>query len=110
MLAVPPEGVKSEELLMVDIGRPSFTNETQIEFWKKFHTWVQEGPVSMITSSVFWDMVAMLEKGQFYMGGGFKYCFWFLNEEDKVAFEDHITEMNKEWSIMMRDQRRREGR
>lgn len=110
MFAEPPEGVKSEELLTVDIGRPTFINKAQIALWTKFHDWVRHGPVPMIVSNAFWDMVTMLEKEQFYMGGGFKYQFWFVTEEDKAAFEEHLAEFNKEWEVMMRDQRRREGR
>lgn len=74
----------------IDIGRPDFYNERTIQYWKKFHDWVENCEIPIIVNSMFSGCVKMLNEGEMYMGGGFKYMFWFHTKEDLEKFRKDI--------------------
>ena len=105
MLAELPEGVDINTLPMVDIGRPSFFKEWQAEIWKKLHDWVVETDTPIYVSGAFHVVKRFLDEGQMYGGNGFRYCFWFNNEEDKATFVAFSEENDREWNERMAKER-----
>lgn len=108
MIAMKPESMSPDELHalpMVNIGRPSFFNKDHARLWKMFHAWVVETEIPIYVSGVFHMVKDMLDKGTMYGGNGFKYCFWFNNEEDKAAFERFVAEWTKKWDELIKKER-----
>jgi hypothetical protein len=79
------EPIESE--IFADIGRPSIFSDRDHIFWRKVHSYIKECDIPMSVSSAFWMVEEILTKPDSrYGGGGFKYCFWFNNENDKDRF------------------------
>jgi hypothetical protein len=88
-----PEIETEEEIknypIILDLGRPDIWDATSRKLWKDIHNQIKKGSIEMLVNSVFWriDDIIEDEKHPGYMGGGFKYQFWFKNEEDKHSFQ-----------------------
>lgn len=84
------ENQTAEDLICVDVGRPTIFNAEHHKFWTEFHNWVEDTEIEIVTNGIFELMKEYAEgDGGYggYGGGGFMYCFWFQNQEDADVFK-----------------------
>lgn len=74
----------------IDVGRPTFFDDEQRAYWKKFHDQVKNSPICIEVNGIFSKMDEMIEAGEGYGGGAFKYMFWFETHSDKMKFIDEL--------------------
>ena len=84
-MIVPAETFSAEHML--DVGRPDLTCDDDFRKWTKFHQLVESSELRIIVNGIFNLMKEYCRTEQGYMGGGFKYCFWFESNEAKLKFE-----------------------
>jgi hypothetical protein len=72
---------------MLDVGRPDLTCEEDFHRWNLFHQLVENCEMRIIVNGVYNDMKEYCRTEQGYLGGGFKYCFWFESDEAKLKFD-----------------------
>ena len=87
-----------ENKVSIDIGRPSFYNESDRKSWFKFFWAVEKSSIEINVNSLYFAIKEYFLEEQGYGGGGMKFMFWFNNEEDKNSFieecERNIPEFN----------------
>ena len=74
----------------VDIGRPEFSNDKEMDQWISVHEWIKNSDVEMKVNGAFDFVDNCLNERQGYLGGGMKYMFWFKTEADKKLFEQSL--------------------
>lgn len=70
----------------IDIGRPSFTEQEHRDFWSSFFHLVETTAIPIVVNSAYHGIKQMVDDGGCYLGGGFKFCFWFETKEDRRTF------------------------
>lgn len=80
---------------MVDIGRPSFIDDEGRAFWKKFYDLVDTSPYPIVVNSMFDTVREMLDEGRGYMGGGFRFCFFFATKDDRKQFINDVEKLGE---------------
>ena len=69
----------------IDIGRPNILDETR-EQWLEFSQWIIDCDIPITVSSAFNFVREYCVNGESYIGGGYKFMFWFEKEKDKAVF------------------------
>ena len=87
MIIDPPDGKNLEDFVYIDIGRPSFTTDTEREWWLGFHNWVEETEIPIMINQVFFRTLDLLEKGGSTLGSGYKYYFAVHTQEEADVFK-----------------------
>jgi len=83
---------KKEDLICeIDIGRPDIFDGNRSEELALCE-WIIESDIEIAVNSVFNIIHKYCQGEENYMGGGFKYMFWFTNEKDKETFKQKIVE------------------
>lgn len=64
------------DYIEIDIGRPTFHTEEEMEYFKRFHDFVKNSKCKISINSVFNFIDELLREGKMYSGGRMKYMFW----------------------------------
>lgn len=72
---------------MLNVVRPDLTCEEDFFKWTKFHQLVESSDIRIKVNGVYNLMKEYCRTEQGYLGGGFKYCFWFESAEDLQKFD-----------------------
>lgn len=70
----------------IDYGRPSFSDDHSRSIWKKFFDLVETSNIPIGVNAIHNHMVQLVNEGGSYMGGGFKFCYFFQSKSDRRAF------------------------
>lgn len=84
-----PTNDQGDSLYWVNIGRPDIL-ETTIDAEREFHDWVRDTDIEIVVSDAFAYLSTCIAETQYYLGGGFKYMFWFFSQEDKDTFIKYL--------------------
>jgi hypothetical protein len=79
---------------MIDVGRPSFTEQDHRDFWSGFFRLVETTAIPVMVNSAYHGIKQRVDDGQSYLGGGFKFCFWFETKDDRRAFAKECATIN----------------
>ena len=74
----------------VNIGRPEFTNDREMDQWVDVHNWIKESDVEMKINGAYHFITEQLADRQGYLGGGMEYRFWFKTDRDMAAFKNKV--------------------
>jgi hypothetical protein len=74
----------------VDIGRPNFTCDKDRNNWKLFNETIEKSSVEVKVNAMYPSIKQMLDANQDYLGGGFRYMFWFKSPEDKIKIFEEL--------------------
>jgi len=87
--------------VVVDIGRPNITSDSDRQFWRIFHCIIEESPIAIKVNKAHSFITQILSTGENYLGGGFKYEFAFENEKQKTLFLHELQDLlpQGDWSL-----------
>jgi hypothetical protein len=86
---------KTKQPISLDIGRPDLYDDDSFTWYTRFQQWVKDTPIPIVVNSFYYSVDDMIKHRQSYLGGGFKYMFWFNTEEDKQAMINYCGELNR---------------
>lgn len=84
-----PRNDSGESMYWVNTRRPDILPES-IDYWRDFHDWVETTDIEIVVSDAFAYISMCIAEVQYYLGGGFNYCFWFFTQEDKAKFVKYL--------------------
>lgn len=79
-----------DDVIEVDIGRPSMFSDEDCDMWSKFHDWVISTSIGIWISGAFWTVKNFADDRKHYAGSGYKYCFWFSTQSDADLFKSEL--------------------
>jgi hypothetical protein len=79
--------------VVVNVGRPDITSDSDRQFWKLFHQLIEESPIPIKINEAYSFIKDIISKNEGYLGGGFKYEFAFENEDQKILFVKELQEI-----------------
>lgn len=86
--------IQSESFpIMLDIGRPSFyagDDETR-DYLYTVQEWIRTVDIEIKVNGFYHTLTEMLRTDAGFLGGGFKYCFWFRSVEDRDQFTKQLS-------------------
>ena len=90
---IPEEIPDITEYIALDIGRPDIINDSTREYWKEFNEYVNTCEYPIIPNNMFFTIEQQLKSNPnwSYLGGGYKYMFWFQNQEDIDKFKTRFS-------------------
>ena len=88
----------------VDLGRPTFYVDADFILWSEVFDFIETTPMTIAVNGVFYHMMELCSTKQHYGGGGFKFMFWFKNQEDADQFELETNKIFKKHSQARIDQ------
>lgn len=71
---------------MLDIGRPSFYNDDDCVFWQKIFSYIEETSIKIQVNGMYHSMRNYAFTNGRYLGGGYKFYFWFETKNDRKQF------------------------
>jgi hypothetical protein len=72
---------------VVDIGRPDIYDENSRNFWLDFNNYIHTCDYPIYANNMFFYIEEKIQDPEWsYIGGGYKYFFWFDSEDDRKTF------------------------
>jgi len=90
MLELKEENVNYVE---VNIGRPDLFCDEDRKIYKTLHDFIKYSDCRVVVNNAFNFVDNLIVSNSDYGGGGMKYCFWFITEEDADMFITNVLDI-----------------
>jgi hypothetical protein len=92
---------------VLNLGRPDFTCDKHYEYWTEIFNLIETTDIKIMVNSLYRTMKEYCENKKGYLGGGFKFNFWFETESDllEFAYQYHKISIKYDYHIVLNRER-----